>query len=712
MNRTRAWMLALAVGCAGLGLGAAPATPSYFGVEQAIARIRAEWSKPGAQPDPNVAGRWNAFFETLTSSLNAYSAARTEDDRLAALVRLHGSWSDLQSLTWQPAVELREALRDWLRPRVALAWAVRRIVAAVQGLPATPDAAVQANRQGWVRFVDDELGKALRDYEGAPNVSARLKALGRINAALLRLEQRNRAFAWTPAKALETAVLELYDRPNVNALADLPTLSRRLANDVAVTGPIYRQGLWSYVTAGRKTGFGLLSSDDGLAFYNSQLMTSVTPITNFYQQMLQDPKGRRAAKMYQFGATSYDASEMTVTAVLRPSGLQLSPASTHTTNATITSVPAPGGGFNRFVAGLLGFNQAKITQKVWEGAIGEIRQGVVTGAAAESKERVGLAQNEQNARLAAYLIGHDTLVYDNIEVRNLLLRSRPQYGLIDGVLMWKGAALQVGADLPKPPTLGVPQAGVTTDVHLGSLMTNLTRGYLQSSSFKDLKNLMVVTQKIPPGGRPRDAIVTKRNVDYTTFLKAIETAEAANDPRILAVRIQWPGELPQFAADRNGYLVALAHGFSIEVPAPPQARRGGLSGPPARIYRLEAPSAEFSISFRIEAAKEELPIRLQGRLEAFDPGPGVKVFALNEDEDKPTQLNAFVANLVLAVFGNKLKGQPIDVPLSNLAIPGFTLSKVSPLDPSGWIRVVLTPNENSPPPATNTRPAPARTAQR
>ncbi len=46
------------------------------------------------------------------------------------------------------------------------------------------------------------------------------------------------------------------------------------------------------VTAGPKTGFGLLPRDDGISFFNSQTLTSVTPIWDFQQQMEQDPQGR------------------------------------------------------------------------------------------------------------------------------------------------------------------------------------------------------------------------------------------------------------------------------------------------------------------------------------------------------------------------------------------------------------------------------------
>ena len=75
------------------------------------------------------------------------------------------------------------------------------------------------------------------------------------------------------------------------------------------------------MTAGPKTGFGLLPSDDGIAFYNSQLLTSATPITDFQNQIASDPQGRRAAKLYEFSATSIDAAQLTVYTVLRASGL-------------------------------------------------------------------------------------------------------------------------------------------------------------------------------------------------------------------------------------------------------------------------------------------------------------------------------------------------------------------------------------------------------
>jgi hypothetical protein len=69
-------------------------------------------------------------------------------------------------------------------------------------------------------------------------------------------------------------------------------------------------------------------------------------------------------------------------------------------------------------------------------------------------------------------------------------------------------------------------------------------------------------------------------------------------------------------------------------------------------------------------------------------------------------MGPFQANLALLGFKTKLQQVPIKVPLSTLNIPGFSLTGISPLDPSGWVRVVLTPNGTP----INLQPAPATAA--
>ena len=56
----------------------------------------------------------------------------------------------------------------------------------------------------------------------------------------------------------------------------------------------------------------------------------------------------------------------------------------------------------------------------------------------------------------------------------------------------------------------------------------------------------------------------------------------------------------------------------------------------------------------------------------------------------------------MGALGTKIRSQNIDVALSQLKLPGFAIQSISPLDPSGWIRVNLI--------RTATAPAPAMTA--
>ena len=169
--------LALAV-CA-----AAPVTPSYQGIERTIQSIHQSWDKPGASAQPNRAG-WDSLFDALLADLRAYAKAESDADRLAALDPIYQISESLATVAWKPAAELREEISEWLRPRLRLAAASRRLADAVAGLPATSDPGILANRKRWVDFVGTDLGTALRDYETAPTVSKRQIALRRIQDSL------------------------------------------------------------------------------------------------------------------------------------------------------------------------------------------------------------------------------------------------------------------------------------------------------------------------------------------------------------------------------------------------------------------------------------------------------------------------------------------------------------------------------------------------
>ena len=298
--------------------------------------------------------------------------------------------------------------------------------------------------------------------------------------ALKSLQTRNSERPWQPSWDLQNAVNDLFNQPNLEITADLNIVSPLFDQNLVTSGPVYRKGYWSQVTAGPKTGFGLLPSDDGISFYNSQLLNSATPITDFQNQMASDPQGKRAVKLYQFSATSYDAAQLTVYTVLRTSGLSIWPAYNHyNIDASVCSTPTAGGGFGRLIAGIIGMNQNKITGKVRDGAIGNFRQRIPQEAQEEAQERIAGQQATRNAELSQYLIGNNMLAVQDFLISGLSLRSRPEAVYVGGLLQARAGDRQRGADAPQPASLAVPEAGLTADVHLSSVLNSVADGLYQ-----------------------------------------------------------------------------------------------------------------------------------------------------------------------------------------------------------------------------------------
>jgi hypothetical protein len=469
----------------------------------------------------------------------------------------------------------------------------------------------------------------------------------------------------------------------------------------------------SWVTAGPKTGFGLLPSDEGIMFYNSQSLSSVTPIWDFQNQIAQDRRGRRAAKMYSFGAESLDWSELTVTAILSPSGLQLIPNAGHAVDGMVWSAPQPGGGLGRAIAGLLGFNQQKITNMVYQNAVAQFQQQVPAEAAEETQERIGAEVAERNADLRSkYLIGNDTAAIRDFLITHLSLRSRPEAIFVGGLFQWRGAPDQRGADAPQPPKLAASfDPGVTADLHLGSLGTSAASGLWRQSRVQNVQNVLILTKAVPPGTPPKDAVTVRTNVDFADYLQAVDAARKANDPRVTALRVFRPQEPPEFSADSRGFLVALVHNFQLDVPAPDPQSGGNLLGVPAKVLRIQVPLAEIAISFQADTSGPHL--RLRGKIEEFNPGTNATVLAITGDENKGTPLTRFTMAFVMTALGTKIRSQNLDVSLEQLKLPGFAIQSISRLDPSGWMRVNLVKTEAGPArrtePAQDVRPAPLTT---
>jgi len=698
--------LTVLVGLACAVIGAAPAPPSYLGIERTIETIRRSWSSPGAQPQPNKAG-WDALFDALLADLKTYAKAQSDADRLQTLNHVYEISNVLGTVPWTPAAILREEMRQWLRPRLRLASARRGLSDTVAALPASSDPTVQANRARWVDFAQNELGSALRDYDAADTVAQRQSALHRVHQSLRNLQDRNRERPWWPSSELEAAVNDLYNQPNLDVAADFNTVSPLFNANLVNTGPVYRKGYWSQVTAGPKTGFGLLPSDDGIAFFNKQALVSVTPITDFQRQIASDPQGQRATKLYQFSATTYDWSELTVTTVLRGSGLSLWPSSTHNIDASICAAPTAGGGLGRGIASLIGMDQQTITQKVKEGAMPRFQQQIPAEAQEEALERIAKESAERNADLRSKgLVGDNMVAVRDFLITQLSLRSRPDAVLVGGLLQWRDAPAQLGADAPQPPALATTyEPGITADVHAGSILSSLVSGAYQRDQVRSVENLMIVVREVPPGTPPREAVTVTRNVDFATFARAVEEARnpKAGSPRVSTLRITRPKQPPEFGADARGFLVAMIHDLQLDVPAPEEEAKGGVVGAAAKIYRIKVPLAEIALSYKVDSPAPNAR-QLHAKVEDFNPGTNAEVLAIVDDDTKGVALSRFSAAVVIATVAGKLRAQPIEVSLDQLKLPGFSVRSVSPLDPSGWLRLSLVRHETAAPLPANAMP--------
>lgn len=91
--------MVVVVGLATWPVDAAPAAPTYVGIERTIESIRQAWAKPGAKVPPNAV-RWNALFDGLLGDLRLYSKADNDADRLKALDRIDKTSEALGTVSW------------------------------------------------------------------------------------------------------------------------------------------------------------------------------------------------------------------------------------------------------------------------------------------------------------------------------------------------------------------------------------------------------------------------------------------------------------------------------------------------------------------------------------------------------------------------------------------------------------------------------------
>ena len=162
---------------------------------------------------------------------------------------------------------------------------------------------------------------------------------------------------------------------------------------------------------------------------------------------------------------------------------------------------------------------------------------------------------------------------------------------------------------------------------------------------------MLTIKDAPPGTPPADAIKMAKNVDFPTYIKAVDESRKPGS-RASVLRITRPADPPEFSVDAKGNLVALIHDLSIEVPAPESEAKGGVVGAAAKIYRIKIPQAEIALSYTVETAPGNPP-QLHAKVADFNPGANAEVLAIADDESKAIPLSRFSASIVLGTIGGR-----------------------------------------------------------
>jgi len=729
VTRRTAWTIGLALGLV-LGLGAserveaASAPQTSRAVLQAIAealrtltqeetatletevpeRPAAE-APPGPEADTveaasrKVAG-WRNFFQEVQAVIEAQAEAESAEERLEHLERLGRMADTLEGTGWRPAQRVANALRAWAEPRRQSAAALIRLEAAIEELSDEAEEGGESPRARWRSFVT-ALNDELRRYEAASTMSNRLDAARRIRGSLASLREAQARSPWPPAQELETAIDAWFDGPNLQASAGLETLRPFLSREPVKPEVIFFRGQTTYVTPGAYTGFALLESDRGLAFSNSQYSHSRTPIRDFQEQIASDRRGRRAANLYQFSATSINTNHVVAKTILTPAGLEIHPENHPSVTAEFDARPKPGCAphFGRSLAGLAGFDRDRILNEVRENALPQLRRETAEGTRQISAMRSAEEEAKRNAELNEYFVGDRTIRIEDVALTELAMSSTPAAGFLSSVIRWPEAGSQIGAATPKPDRFDTVEPGATIDLHLNSTLTNLAAWFYERPEVKETSSVLLVfpENQSDSADPPELDLDVARNATYADLLEAIEAARVAPETeRTTAIRVVKPERPPQFGVDNAGRLVMAARDVVIEVPAPENfGRSGGILGfraaeaPKALRYEIE--TIVIVLQLALEPNADGSSLRIAGAIEAvLYGGQNTSVSAVGEQEDDVSALNLLNRSAALGVLAGRVRGETFETTVSLDRLPGFRLASVSDFDPSGWMRIVLT----------------------
>jgi hypothetical protein len=267
-------------------------------------------------------------------------------------------------------------------------------------------------------------------------------------------------------------------------------------------------------------------------------------------------------------------------------------------------------------------------------------------------------------------------------LQRVAMRSQPAVAQVTGDVNWLGAPRAAGAGV-QPSPFQTYEPGITVDVHLASALTNLLRGAYEQQEVKDVHSYMVETGLAPADRPMKEQVKLTPNPTDEEFYASVAAGLESKDANRRTIRIFKPEQPPVATVDAKGRLVFLVKDLKIDIPTQPNL-------PPAKAYRIESPRAEFVVSLEVQPVPGAPP-RVAANVEDVDLGGQSKGYMLGEGDPKP--LNLVQRQILTAGLAGGLEKRQFDFLAPDLSLPGVEVTRTSPLDPSGWMRVVLTPTQ-------------------
>lgn len=663
------------------GVDAANVAPTYRGVQDQLNRLT-------LTSDPVI----SEARKKLEDDLAKVVSSRSLDDRANAYQALQADAA--QWAAWAPydpvAADVSNALVQWVSPRLRAA----QYGISVRDTIARGDYGVtDAHRQLYTEVIAP-LIESIEDYEAAKTAGQRFEAREKLRELIAQLQIRQQTTPWLDAASIIETVKSRWQSPNMLVTVTAEGLRPLLDRGIVTPDPVFYKGRTSYVTPRERYGYGLIPSADAVSFYIRQAMTSVTPVTDFEQQVQANRGGRILTRAYALGNTIQNDSLLTMSFAIRPSGMAMSPSYQNNARPNLSVTPRQGGGLTRAFIGLAGMDRQAIANQIYSRSIGQIQSETETNSLELGQMRANEAAAQLNGAIMPYRRGPNTFSYQKFLVDRVLTRTEPTHIHAEARLEYEFPGLEtIGPIDVAPPLDPVDARHVTAAIHIPNLLENIASNYLADLAARGPTTIGFMPDRDGDGVLEIDV-----NGDDLHFRSALEEnarisgkpAGAALEPDkpLAAISLGDKKIVPHFTVSDKGNLIMLLRDVRVDVASP--ALTLMTAGRFGNAVRIDTPSAEVEIAFVKQPATADQPEKLALKVLTVTLDPKARIFTFDEPGKEPKEVGTFRKIGLVSAATAVMTSRPFDLPLDALRLGDrVRVVKIDTLGSLGWFQFVL-----------------------